>query len=53
MGAQKSIHAGKAKIDVNVDFTHKLCASLMLLPHSRNTGSLLSLVIGRFVFCFL
>ncbi|KAK8503446.1 hypothetical protein V6N12_066136 [Hibiscus sabdariffa] len=24
MGAQKSIHAGKAKIDVNVDFTHKI-----------------------------
>ncbi|KAF2582397.1 hypothetical protein F2Q68_00005222 [Brassica cretica] len=29
MGAQKSIHAGRAKIDVNVDFTHKLCTSLM------------------------
>ncbi|KAG6760744.1 hypothetical protein POTOM_033924 [Populus tomentosa] len=45
MGAQKSIHAGKAKIDVNVDFTHKLCASLML-PSLRNTGSPLSLIIG-------
>ncbi|XP_039012928.1 outer envelope protein 39, chloroplastic-like [Hibiscus syriacus] len=45
MGAQKSIHAGKAKIDVNVDFTHKLCASMML-PSLRNTGSPLSLVIG-------
>ncbi|KAH9659493.1 Outer envelope protein 39 [Citrus sinensis] len=45
MGAQKSIHAGKAKIDVNVDFTHKLCASLML-PPPRNTSSPLSLVIG-------
>lgn len=45
MGAQKSIHAGKAKIDVNVDFTHKLCASLML-PSFRDTGSPLSLVIG-------
>ncbi|KAK9939198.1 hypothetical protein M0R45_015904 [Rubus argutus] len=43
MGAQKSIHAGKAKIDVNVDFTHKLCASLMLPPLS---GSPLSLIIG-------
>ncbi|KAE8692984.1 Outer membrane OMP85 family protein isoform 2 [Hibiscus syriacus] len=42
MGAQKSIHAGKAKIDVNVDFTHKLCASMML-PSLRNTGSPLSL----------
>ncbi|TKY48703.1 Outer envelope protein 80 [Spatholobus suberectus] len=45
MGAQKSIHAGKAKIDVNVDFTHKLCASLML-PSLRSSGSPLSLVIG-------
>ncbi|CAH9083189.1 unnamed protein product [Cuscuta epithymum] len=45
MGAQKSIHAGKAKIDVNVDFTHKLCAGLML--HSfRNSGNPLELVIG-------
>ncbi|KAK4369599.1 hypothetical protein RND71_013391 [Anisodus tanguticus] len=52
MGAQKSIHAGKfesvflaAKIDVNVDFTHKLCAALMLQPF-RNSGSPLELVIG-------
>ncbi|KAJ7948074.1 outer envelope protein 80, chloroplastic [Quillaja saponaria] len=45
MGAQKSIHAGKAKIDVNVDFTHKLCASLML-PSLRSSGSPLSLIIG-------
>ncbi|KAE8735576.1 Outer membrane OMP85 family protein isoform 2 [Hibiscus syriacus] len=45
MGAQKSIHAGKAKIDVNVDFTHKICASMML-PSLRNTSSPLSLVIG-------
>lgn len=45
MGAQKSIHAGKAKIDVNVDFTHKLCASMMI-PPLRETGSPLSLVIG-------
>ncbi|CAI9105790.1 OLC1v1004803C2 [Oldenlandia corymbosa var. corymbosa] len=34
-----------AKIDFNVDFTHKLCAALML--HSaRNSGSPLSLIIG-------
>ncbi|CAI0541611.1 unnamed protein product [Linum tenue] len=48
MGAQKSIHAGKAKIDVNVDLTHKLCTSLMLLPPIpiRDGGSPLSLVIG-------
>lgn len=45
MGAQKSIHAGKAKIDVNVDFTHKLYASLML-PTLRSSSSPLSLVIG-------
>lgn len=45
MGAQKSIHAGNAKIDFNVDFSHKLYAALML--HSfRNTDSPLSLVIG-------
>ncbi|CAK8535472.1 unnamed protein product [Lathyrus sativus] len=45
MGAQKSIHAGKAKIDVNVDFTHKLCTSLMLNTFS-SAGNPLSLVIG-------
>ncbi|XP_031402244.1 outer envelope protein 39, chloroplastic [Punica granatum] len=45
MGAQKSIHAGKAKIDVNVDLTHKLCASLMLPPF-RSSGSPLSMIIG-------
>ncbi|XP_075512477.1 outer envelope protein 39, chloroplastic isoform X1 [Primulina tabacum] len=48
MGAQKSIHAGNAKIDFNVDFTHKLCAALMFHPLSRDAGvgSPLSLVIG-------
>lgn len=47
MGAQKSIHAGNAKIDFNVDFTHKLCSALML-PSLRNAAgwSPLSLVIG-------
>ncbi|KAH8520655.1 hypothetical protein H0E87_001920 [Populus deltoides] len=45
MGAQKSVHAGKAKIDANVDFTHKLCAALRL-PSLRSTGSPLSLIIG-------
>lgn len=47
MGAQKSILAGNAKIDFNVDFTHKLCAALML-PSPRNDGrwSPLSLIIG-------
>ncbi|KAI8525873.1 hypothetical protein RHMOL_Rhmol13G0264700 [Rhododendron molle] len=45
MGAQKSIHAGKAKIDFNVDLTQKLCAALMLSPF-RNSGSPLSLIIG-------
>ncbi|KAM0012590.1 putative bacterial surface antigen (D15), surface antigen D15 [Helianthus debilis subsp. tardiflorus] len=47
MGAQKSVHAGKAKIDFNVDFTHRLCAAMMV--HSfRNsgTGSPLSLIVG-------
>ncbi|KAJ8749916.1 hypothetical protein K2173_013831 [Erythroxylum novogranatense] len=46
MGAQKSVQAGKAKIDVNVDFTHKLFASMMLPPLSRDTSSPLSLLIG-------
>ncbi|KAF4351157.1 hypothetical protein F8388_020568 [Cannabis sativa] len=46
MGAQKSIHAGKAKIDVNVDFTHKLCASLMVPPFRSGNDSPLSLIIG-------
>lgn len=32
MGAQQSINAGKAKIDFNVDFTHKLCGALMVPP---------------------
>ncbi|KAH9627420.1 hypothetical protein KSS87_012070 [Heliosperma pusillum] len=45
MGAQKSILAGKAKIDVNVDLSHKLCAALMLSP-LRNSGGPLSLIIG-------
>ncbi|KAJ6963945.1 outer envelope protein 39 [Populus alba x Populus x berolinensis] len=45
MGAQESVHAGKAKIDANVDFTHKLCAALRL-PSLRSTGSPLSLIIG-------
>ncbi|KAI3795896.1 hypothetical protein L1987_38556 [Smallanthus sonchifolius] len=30
MGAQKSVHAGRAKIDFNVDFTHRLCAAMMV-----------------------
>ncbi|PIN01916.1 hypothetical protein CDL12_25572 [Handroanthus impetiginosus] len=47
MGAQKSIHAGNAKIDFNVDFTQKLCAAMMFQPF-RNAvaGSPLSHVIG-------
>ncbi|KAL3620245.1 Outer envelope protein 39, chloroplastic [Castilleja foliolosa] len=47
MGAQKSIHAGNAKIDFNVDFTHKLCSALMFHPFGNGGGeSPLSLVIG-------
>ncbi|KAL8479973.1 hypothetical protein ACS0TY_026785 [Phlomoides rotata] len=48
MGAQKSIHAGNAKIDLNVDFTHKLCAAMMFHPfrHAAGGWSPLSLVIG-------
>ncbi|KAK1270463.1 hypothetical protein QJS04_geneDACA012916 [Acorus gramineus] len=46
MGAQKSIHAGKARIDVNVDLTHKLCAALMPPSLLRRSG-LFSEVIAR------
>ncbi|CAL9169738.1 outer envelope protein 39, chloroplastic-like [Musa acuminata AAA Group] len=46
MGAQKSIHAGKAKIDFNVDLTQKLCVAL-LLPHIRQSTDPFSQVIAR------
>ncbi|XP_008787772.1 outer envelope protein 39, chloroplastic isoform X1 [Phoenix dactylifera] len=46
MGAQKSIHAGKAKIDFNVDLSHKLCSAL-LLPPLRNSSNPFSQIIGR------
>ncbi|XP_058105294.1 outer envelope protein 39, chloroplastic isoform X2 [Magnolia sinica] len=46
MGAQKSIHAGKAKIDFNVDLTHKLCTALMLPPPFRHSSNPFSQVIG-------
>ncbi|KAJ9542936.1 hypothetical protein OSB04_029442 [Centaurea solstitialis] len=38
MGAQKSVHAGKAKIDFNVDFTHRLCAAMMDFLGVTNPG---------------
>ncbi|WOL15316.1 hypothetical protein Cni_G24097 [Canna indica] len=47
MGAQKSIHAGKAKVDFNVDLSQKLCGAL-LLPHiSRQSSSPFSQIIAR------
>ncbi|KAF9595922.1 hypothetical protein IFM89_006203 [Coptis chinensis] len=46
MGAQQSIHAGKAKIDVNVDFTPKLITALTLPPPFRNSSNPLSQIIG-------
>ncbi|XP_020572211.1 outer envelope protein 80, chloroplastic [Phalaenopsis equestris] len=46
MGAQKSIHAGKAKIDFNVDLTHKLCGAL-LVPPLRNPSGPFSQIVGR------
>ncbi|KAJ0982631.1 hypothetical protein J5N97_010886 [Dioscorea zingiberensis] len=46
MGAQKSIHAGKAKIDFNVDLTHKLCGAL-LVPPPRDSSNPFSQIIGR------
>ncbi|XP_031476644.1 outer envelope protein 39, chloroplastic isoform X2 [Nymphaea colorata] len=48
MGAQKSIQAGKAKIDVNVDFSHQLCGTLFpaYLNALRHSDSPLSQIIG-------
>ncbi|XP_068651100.1 outer envelope protein 39, chloroplastic [Aristolochia californica] len=46
MGAQKSIHAGKAKIDINVDLTHKLCQALLVPPAFRHSSNLLSQVVA-------
>ncbi|ESQ45963.1 hypothetical protein EUTSA_v10010440mg [Eutrema salsugineum] len=45
VGCEFSYFFIAAKIDVNVDFTHKLCTSLMF-PAFRDTCSPLSLVIG-------
>ncbi|CAA7403933.1 unnamed protein product [Spirodela intermedia] len=47
MGAQNSVHAGKAKIDYNVDLTHKLFAPLLVPNLRHSSSSPLSLVIGR------
>ncbi|XP_072956382.1 outer envelope protein 39, chloroplastic isoform X1 [Typha angustifolia] len=44
MGAQKSIHAGKAKIDFNVDFSHKLSEAIS--SDQRSYGTLSSQIIG-------
>ncbi|XP_072986519.1 outer envelope protein 39, chloroplastic isoform X2 [Typha latifolia] len=44
MGAQKSIHAGKAKIDFNVDLSHKLCEAISFSQGSY--GNLYSQIIG-------
>ncbi|TKY52720.1 Outer envelope protein 80 [Spatholobus suberectus] len=45
MGANKSVHVGRSKLDVGVDFTQKLCTSHMLSPH-RLSSSLVSLATG-------
>ncbi|PSR86433.1 Outer envelope protein [Actinidia chinensis var. chinensis] len=45
-GAQISICAGKAKVDLNVDFQSKLDAALMLLPF-RSSGNPLAKIFGR------
>ncbi|XP_074574294.1 outer envelope protein 39, chloroplastic-like [Curcuma longa] len=46
MGAQKSIQAGKAKIDFNVDLTQNLCGAF-LLPHIRYSRNPFSQVFAR------
>ncbi|KAF0925264.1 hypothetical protein E2562_015975 [Oryza meyeriana var. granulata] len=46
MGAQQSVNAGKAKVDVHVDLTHMLCEAL-LLPPMRNSGATFSQIVGR------
>ncbi|KAE9611441.1 hypothetical protein Lal_00011862 [Lupinus albus] len=45
MGAHKSIHAGKAKLDIGVNFIQKLCSSYVLSPH-RIYSNPLSLASG-------
>ncbi|ONM62535.1 Outer envelope protein 80, chloroplastic [Zea mays] len=46
MGAQQSVNAGKAKVDMKVDLTHMLCEAL-LLPPLRSSGVTLSQIVGR------
>ncbi|XP_028758324.1 outer envelope protein 80, chloroplastic-like [Neltuma alba] len=49
MGAHKSIHADKAKLDIGVNFLQKLCCSHTLPSLSTiSAASLLSLATGRF-----
>ncbi|KAG4396905.1 hypothetical protein GLYMA_10G034900v4 [Glycine max] len=45
MGANKSIHTGRSKLDVGVDFTRKLCSSCMLSPR-RLSSILVSMATG-------
>jgi len=46
MGAQQSVNAGKAKVDMHLDLTHMLCEAL-LLPPLRSSGVALSHIVGR------
>ncbi|CAN6327662.1 unnamed protein product [Urochloa humidicola] len=46
MGAQQSVNAGKAKVDMQIDLTHMLCEAL-LLPPLRSSGVALSQIVGR------
>uniref|UniRef100_A0A8R7K2P4 Uncharacterized protein n=1 Tax=Triticum urartu TaxID=4572 RepID=A0A8R7K2P4_TRIUA len=46
MGAQQSVNAGKAKVDLQVDLTHMLCEALLLPPLSSSSATI-SQIVGR------
>uniref|UniRef100_A0A452ZIB6 Bacterial surface antigen (D15) domain-containing protein n=1 Tax=Aegilops tauschii subsp. strangulata TaxID=200361 RepID=A0A452ZIB6_AEGTS len=46
MGAQQSVNAGKAKVDLHVDLTHMLCEALLLPPLSSSSATI-SQIVGR------
>ncbi|XP_057425005.1 outer envelope protein 39, chloroplastic-like isoform X2 [Lotus japonicus] len=48
MGAHKSIHAGKAKLDIGVNFIHNLCSSYVLSPPRLSSSNPFSLAAGRY-----
>ncbi|VAH09103.1 unnamed protein product [Triticum turgidum subsp. durum] len=44
MGAQQSVNAGKAKVDLQVDLTHMLCEALLLPPLSSSSATISQIV---------